>query len=142
MVVSVLSFARYFSFLIFQTAFHERHPSLTEGEIKHLCTGREKFDLEVPIRDGVRLANQLVKAGLGEHAVARAVDIKAMSKSGRLPIDRHAETHRNARRRSHDQVKIAGLKAIGNSPSRLVQDGCLSADAPVSLQCPMVELQL
>src|ERR1700730_2108063 len=93
-----------------------------EGEHKRLHAGIEKLDLELSISDGLRLSDQLIQPLSGNRAVALVVNINSVSSNRRLSIDEHAKAHgSSSRRRSHDEMKIAGVKAIRDPPGGLVQ---------------------
>src|SRR6516164_9703706 len=88
-----------------------------ERERKSLNVRIEKLDLKLPIGDRFRLADQLIKALPGGAAVALLVNIASVSRARRLPIDQHAKSHGcSGNCRSHDQVQIAGMKAVGDAP--------------------------
>src|SRR5215510_10097836 len=93
----------------------------TERERECLHARIEKLDLEQSIGDGFRLPDQLVQALFGDRAVALIVDIDAMGGTWRLSIDEHTKPHGGAWGcRSHDEIEIAGVKAVGNPAAALV----------------------
>jgi hypothetical protein len=66
-----------------------------------------------------------------------------VSGARRLSINEYAKSHRrSSRRRSHDEMKIAGMKAVGDPPVGLVQHGEPFLHRPITLQGPMIEFQL
>src|SRR5256885_15959587 len=94
---------------------------LAERERKSLHAGIEKLDLEPSIGDRLRLSDQLIQPLLGNRAVALFVDIDSVGGARRLSIDEHAKSDgRSSLRRTHDQVKIARVKAVGDPPVGLV----------------------
>src|SRR5262245_64303901 len=83
-----------------------------EREGKDLHTRTEKLDLELAVDNGLRLPDQLVQALFRHNAVALLVDVAAARRARLLSVDQHAKSHRRSRRRrAHDKVKIAGVKA-------------------------------
>ena len=83
-------------------------------------------------RRWARLTDQLIQPLLADRAIALVVDIGSVSGTRRLAIDQHAKPHGRSRRgRSHDEVKIAGVKAVRDPPVGLVQHGRLSPDRPI-----------
>ena len=75
-------------------------------------------------------------------AVALVVDVNAVRGARRLSIDEHAKSHgRSPRRRSHDEMKIAGVKAVRDPPVGLVQHGGLLPHRPLARQRPLIEPQ-
>jgi len=58
---------------------------------------------------------------LANRAVSLVIYIDAMGGTRRLSIDVHAKPHRScSRRRSHDEMQIADVKARGDPPVGLV----------------------
>src|SRR5260370_19486597 len=93
-----------------------------EREHKSLHARIEKLDLELSISNGLRLADQLIQPRFGHRAVALLVNVTAMSRARCLPIDEHAKAHGGSSRRwSHDEMKIAGVKAVRDAPVGRVQ---------------------
>src|SRR5258708_22436559 len=104
-----------------------------ERERKCLRARIQKLDLELAIGDGLGLSDQLIHPLLGDRAVALVVDVDAVSGARRLSINKHAKSNRGSRHgRSHDEVKIAGMKTIGDPPIGLVERGGLFPDRPVA----------
>src|SRR5205823_1716660 len=113
-----------------------------EGECKSLHTRIEKLDLELSIGDRPLLADQLIQPLVGHRAVALFVDIGSMRSTGWLSIDEHTKTHGSPPRcGSHNEMKIAGVKAIGDPPVGLVQGGKRLLNRPVTRQSPIIEFQ-
>src|SRR5918998_1805598 len=103
----------------------------------------EKLDLEVSISDGLRLSDQLIHPLFTDRAVALVVNVDPVSSARRPSIDEHAKSHGGSSRcRSHDEMKIAGVKAVRDPPVGLVQRGGLSLHRPIPRKGPMVEPQL
>jgi hypothetical protein len=93
----------------------------------------EKLDFELPIGDGLRLSDQLVQPLLDNHATALVVNIGPMSRARRLSVNAHPESHPGPSRcRSHDKMKIAGVKTIHNPPVGLVQHRSLLVHGPIT----------
>src|SRR5712675_1443653 len=101
-------------------------------ERKNLHARIEKLDLELAIGDGFRLSDQLVQTLFGHRALALFVNVNSVSRAWRLSIDQHAKSHRRSWRcraqccrprccRTHDEMKIAGVKTIRDTSIGLVQ---------------------
>src|SRR5215831_12444240 len=111
---------------------------LAEGEAVGLSAGIEEGDLEGAAGDGSGLADELVDPLLGEGAVAVAVGVAAVRRTGWLPVDEDPEPYRGGWcGRPHDQVEVAGVEAAGDAPAGRVQRGRLPAHGPVPLQRPL-----
>src|SRR5882724_4306673 len=83
-----------------------------------------------------------MQALFGNRSVALIVNVNAVSSARRLSIDEHAKSHGSARRcRSHDEVKIAGMKAVRDPAVSLVQGDELSLHRPIARQGPLIEFQ-
>src|SRR4051812_46493284 len=81
-----------------------------ERERESLDARTKKLDFELAIGDGLRLPDQLVHPLFGRRAVALFVNVDAVRRARRLPVDQHAEFHGHARRRwAHDEMNIAGV---------------------------------
>ncbi len=114
-----------------------------EREIKRRNAWIEKFDLEVSVRDGHRLSDQLIQARFGNRAIALPVDVNSVSGAWRLSIDQHAKAHRSsARRWSQDEIEVAGMKAVSDPPLGLVEYDGLFPYRPITRKGPMIESQL
>src|SRR5258708_6395003 len=114
-----------------------------EGECKGLDARIEKLDLEQSIADRLRLSDQLVGPLFGDRAVALLVDIRPVSSTRCLSINADAKPHGGTWRcRSHDEMQIAGMKAICDPPIALVQLAEPLPHRPISGQGPMVQPQL
>src|SRR3954469_25880718 len=99
------------------TRLKQRLPSgapLAERERIGLNTGIQKLDLEMSIRDAARLPDQLIQARSGGAAVALGVNVNPVRRARRLAVDADTKSHRGSRcRRTHHDVQVAGVKAIG-----------------------------
>src|SRR3977135_353836 len=97
-------------------------PRSAERERKNLHARTEKLDLELAIGDGLRLSDQLVQPLFGNCALALLVNVNSMSCARRPSIDQHAKSHGGPLgRRAHDEMKIAGVKAVRDASVGLVQ---------------------
>src|SRR2546425_6204122 len=113
-----------------------------ERESKSLHAGIEKLDLESSIGDGLRLPDQLIHPLLGDRAVALVVDVDSVSSARRFSIDEHAKAHGSPwHRRSHDELEIAGVKAVRDPPVGLVEHGRRFPYRPIAQQGPAIEFQ-
>ncbi|HEX6479240.1 MAG TPA: hypothetical protein VF043_10375, partial [Ktedonobacteraceae bacterium] len=102
-----------------------------ERERESLHARIEKLDLELPISNGLRLSDQLIQPLVAHRTVALLVNITALSRARRLSIEEHAKAHgRSPRRWSHDQIQIAGVKAVRDAPISLVEQCGLSPHRP------------
>src|SRR5262245_64566102 len=110
-----------------------------ERERERLHAGVEELDLEPSIGDRSRLPDQLIQALFDSGAVAAVIDVATMRGTGRLPVDRDAEADTAPRTRPHDEVQVAGVKAIYDPAVRAAQDGGLAADRPVARPRPLIE---
>ena len=63
-----------------------------EREIKRFHAWIKKLDLELSIRDGLRLSDQLIRPLLGSRAVALFVSVDSVSDAWRLSVDEHANS--------------------------------------------------
>src|SRR6266550_6848000 len=68
------------------------------------------------------------------------VNVTAVSSTRRSSIDARAKAHgRSPHCRSHDQMQIAGVKAVRDAPVGLVQHRGLSLHRPITGKGPMIE---
>ena len=112
---------------------HSSPPLSAKCERKSFHTRIEKLDLELSIRDRPRLANQLIQPGFGNRPVALFVNVNAMSSARRLSIEEHAKAHGLVpSRRSHDEIEIAGVKAVHDPAAGGVLRNGLSAHRPIA----------
>ena len=113
-----------------------------EREGERLRTLIKELDLEPSIDDRLRLSNQLIQPLLDNRAVAAIVHVATVSRTRRLPVNRHAETYGDTLpRRSHDEMKVARVKATCDSAGAAVQDRCLLPHRPVPSQRPLIQSQ-
>src|SRR5215213_11426610 len=104
-----------------------------ERERKSLHPRIEKRDLELSISDGLRLSDQLIQSLFGNRAVALVVNVNSVSSARGLSIEEHAKSHGSSSRcRSHDEMEIAGVKAVRDPPVSLVQHGGLFLHRPIT----------
>jgi hypothetical protein len=67
--------------------------------------------LEPSVGDQLRLPDQLIQSLYCNHAVALLVNVNAVSKARRRPVESHAESHgRSTRRWPHDEIKVARVE--------------------------------
>ncbi|HEX6557065.1 MAG TPA: hypothetical protein VF026_30155 [Ktedonobacteraceae bacterium] len=110
-----------------------------EGEHKRLHACIEKLDLELAISNVPRLPDQLIQPLVGHRAVALLVNVTAVSCAWGLSIEEHAKAHgRSSRCRPHDQMQIAGVKAVRDAPVGLVQRCGVSPHRPLTRKGPMI----
>jgi hypothetical protein len=104
-----------------------------ERERKSFHARIEKLDLELSIGDGLGLSDQLVQPLFGNCAVALLVNVNSVSRAWRLSIDQHAKSHgRSWHRWAHDEMKIAGVKAVRDASTGLVQYGGILLHSPIA----------
>ena len=78
----------------------------------------------------------------GEGSVPALVNVEAVRRTGRLPINRDAKRNRVARpRRSHDQMHVSSMEAVHDLAGSLIEDRRLRPDGPVANQRPLIECQ-
>ena len=117
-------------------------PASAERERERLHAGIEELDLELPIDDRLRLPDQLIQTRFDHRAVAAVVHVEAVSRTGRLSVDRHAETYGAPWPwRAHDEMKVARVKATHDAAVGTAEDGCLPAHRPLASQRPLIERQ-
>src|SRR5215510_3818355 len=111
-----------------------------KGESFH--TRGEKLDFELSVGGGIGLPDELIKPLFGHGAVAMLVNVNAVGPARRLSIDQHTKLDGCSRHCwTHDEVKIAGVEAIGDAPTGLVQCGGILFHGPIAEQCPLIEPQ-
>src|SRR2546429_3094684 len=116
--------------------------TLAERESKSRHARIEKLDFELPIGDGLELSDQLIQPLFAGRAVALVVDVYAVSSTRGPPVDKHAKARGCSwRYRSHDEMEIAGVKAVRDPPVGLVEHRGLFPDRPVAGKRPLVEAQ-
>jgi hypothetical protein len=69
------------------------------------------------------------------------VDVGSVRGSRQLPVEQHAKPRGSPSRRYHDQVQVAGVEAVGDLPTWLVQHRGLRVHRPVTGKGPVVERQ-
>jgi len=105
----------------------------TEREREHFHARIEKLDLELSINDWLRLSDQLVQPLFGNRAVALLVNVNSVSSGGRLPINEHTKAHGcSSRCRSHNEMEIAGVKAVRDPSIGLVHHSGLIPHCPLT----------
>src|SRR5258708_2456057 len=83
------------------------------------------------IADGLRLSDELLQLGLGIRAVDLVVTVNSVGRAGRLSVDEHQKSYgSSSRRRSHDEIKLAGMQAVRDPSVGLVQHGGLFLHRP------------
>ena len=65
----------------------------TKRERTRLDPGVEELNLERSIGDGSRLSDQLIQPLFDDAAVAALVNVEAVSRARRLPVDRHVKAY-------------------------------------------------
>ena len=88
-----------------------------EGEAVGLGAGLEVDELERPVFDPARLADQLVEAMLGDRAVPVPVDVEPVRVARRLPVEQHL-TAPPARLSRPLTVDVAGMAPERSRPRR------------------------
>ena len=84
----------------------------------------------------------VIHARLVDHAMALIVDVDAAGCAGRLPVDTHAESNElAARARTHDQVYVPRVEAVGDLSARLLQHRGFTQRGPLAGKRPLVEPQ-
>src|ERR1700753_1866651 len=116
---------------------------LAEGEGIRLHTGDEKLGPQGTVANAALLTDQLIETSFRDDTVAISVGIHAMVSARRLSIDGDSEAHgRSVARRPQHQMKIAGVKAVGDASSRS-EGGCdLALVAPLPGESPLIEFEL
>src|ERR1035438_2545599 len=114
----------------------------TERERKPFHARIEKFDLELAVRDRLRLPDQLIHPQFRGCAAALVVDVNSVSSARRLTIEEHAKSNRSsARCRSHDEMQVTRVKTVRDPPFGLVQHNGLLPQRPIPRKGPTVEAQ-
>ena len=115
---------------------------LAEREGERLRASIEELDFELSICDRLRLSDQLIQTRFHHRAVAALVYIEAMSRTWRLPVNRHAETNGLAWSwRPHHEMKVARVKARHYATGGTAENGRLLANRPLANQRPFIEGQ-
>src|SRR5262249_7784104 len=114
----------------------------SEGEHEHLDARLEELDLEPPVADRRRLADQLVDPLVVGGAVAMLIDVDAVGATRRLTVETHGEPHGGAPNRwTHYEMQIAGVELIRDGTARFIEPRRHGVDLPVARQCPLVAPQ-
>ena len=114
---------------------------LSEREDIGPDSGIQEFDLDGSIADRPRLPDELVHTRFAHAPPPFGVNVKAMVGPGRSTIELDAKADGVALgRRAQDEVKIAGVEAIGNAAG-VVQRRVFASDRPNPRQAPVVERQ-
>ena len=117
-------------------------PRSAEGEAERLDACVEELDLEGAFADRGRLADELVRALLGDRAVAVGVDVGSVRGGGWSAVQADAERdRRSALRRAHHEVDVARLEAERDPSAGLGEHSCAVGDRPRSGRRPVVEAQ-
>ena len=94
------------------------------------------------IGNGSGLPDQLVQTLLGHRTDALFVNINSVRRAWRLSIDQHAKFYgRSWRRRAHDEMKVARVKAVRDAAVGLIQFDGVALYRPVAGQRPIVPAQ-
>src|SRR5262249_39177275 len=116
---------------------------LAEREREGLDAGVEERDLAGAIGNRPALPDELVEPLLDDGAVALIVGVAAVGLVWRLAVDQGAEPDRCSRcRRSHHQVEVAGVEAVGDLVAAGLRCPRLFGHGPITGQGPMVEMQV
>src|SRR3954468_16480416 len=92
-------------------------------ERKGLHVRTEKLDFNLSINNRFWLSDQLIQPLLRDRAFSVLVDVEPMRDTRRASIDQHAKSHRSSGDLwPHDEMKIAGVKAVGDASIWFVQD--------------------
>src|SRR3954466_3736413 len=111
--------------------------SLSESEHVRPGAGLVERDLERPVLDWPRLANELVHAALAEQAVPVLVDVDAVRRARSLAVEEHAERDRVPRFAVQHEVRVARVEAVGDASARLVEHDLLAPGRPLALERPL-----
>src|SRR5439155_16518413 len=114
----------------------------SEREAECLDAGIQKLDLELAVDDRRLLPDQLMAALFGHNAAALLIDVSAVHRTGRLPVEADDKSRRGtAPCRSHDEVDITRVKSIVDLAVRLLQRDGLAAERPIACERPFVQSQ-
>src|SRR5262245_53660236 len=118
-------------------------PRSSEREHVGLDAGVEELDLEQPVADRRRLADQLVHPRVAGGAVAGLVDVDAVRGPGWFAVEADPEPHgRVPLRRAHDEVEVTGVEPVGEGTAGRAELRRLLADEPVAREGPLVAVQV
>src|ERR1035437_1682210 len=92
------------------------------------------------ISDGLRLSDQLIQTWFGDRAVTLLVNVDSARRARRPSIDEHAKSYgASSHRRSHNEMKIASVKAVRDPPVELVQHDVVFFYRPITRKRPLIE---
>ena len=101
--------------------------ALAEGERVGLNARIEERNLECVVSHGAVLADKLIEPLLGDSAPASAVNVNSVGGAGWLSVDEYVKADGSSSRcRAHDEMKIAGVEAVHDSPAGRVQQAACS----------------
>ncbi len=113
-----------------------------EREAERLDAWILKLDLELAVDDRPLLPDQLIGALFGHNAAALLIDVSAVRRTGRLPVEANDESRGGpAPGRSHDEVDVTRVKSIVDLAVRLLRCDGLAAERPIACECPFVQSQ-
>src|SRR4249920_2909972 len=114
----------------------------SEGEHERLDARVEELDLEPPVPDRRRLADELIHPLVVGGAVAVLVDVDAMGAPRGLPVEAHPEANRRAPNRwSHHEMQIASVELIRDGTAGFIEPRRHGVDLPVARERPLVAPQ-
>jgi hypothetical protein len=113
-----------------------------EGESEGLGSGVEKLDLELPLRHGLALANQLIKPFFDDRTIAVGAGIDTVIRAGRLAIDEDAKANRLAVAGPEHEMQVARTETVGDARVGLVGDRPLLFNRPVSSKRPLIQTEI
>jgi hypothetical protein len=105
----------------------------TQRECEGLDALIEELDLETTVDDWASLPDQLVHPLFDDHAGSLGVDVGPAVGTRRTSIDEHLKANGFvASQRAHHQMNVTSMDLKRDSAGRLVQDGCLELDGPIT----------
>src|SRR6266403_5791816 len=120
----------------------EAPASLPERKTKRFHTRIGKLYFELSISNRFLLTHELVGPLTSCNPVPLTIDVGSVRCTGRLAVDLHRKPHRlRSRRRTHDEIHVAGVEAIHDATIRLVQHNGLSLYGPIAGKSPLIERQ-
>ena len=116
---------------------------LAEGEGVRVEAGVEEGDLDGALGDRWGWRIELVEPRFGDRALALLVDVEPVRCPGRPAVEADPEPYWSvAFGRSHDDVHVPGVEAVGDRSLRRVEHDGLPLHRPVPGERPLVEPQL
>src|SRR6266516_7852396 len=113
-----------------------------EREAERLDAPIQKLDLELAVDDRPLLPDQLIGALFGHNAAALLIDVSAVRRTGRLPVEANDKARGvTAPCRSHDEVDISRMKSIVDLAVWLLQRDGLAAERPIACERPFFQSQ-